>query len=154
MRDQRKRVWIDQFQTRLATRIAAYLGLFLVVLVNFLFAWRLVVEGVTNPAVQFLNMLYDYLPVGVCLCLLVPVMAWDAIRWSHRLIGPLVRFRYGFKSVANNEPMRPLKLREGDYLTELRDDFNEMLEALQSRGALPPPPEPQARSQAPIAGDR
>jgi len=133
-RDQRQRIWVDQFQTRLTLRIGAYLALFLVVLINFLFAWRLAVEGVDNLGEQFLRMLRDYLPVGVCLLLLVPVMAWDAIRFTHRLVGPLVRFRTTMQTIADGEPVRPIRLREHDYLTDLRDDFNRMLESLQRRG--------------------
>jgi len=132
--DDRKRIWIDECQTKLTKRIAGYLVLFLVVLINFLFAWRLWQEGPGNPMEQFVRMLYEYLPVGICLVLLVPVMAWDAIRFSHRLVGPLVRFRRTMQEVAQGEPVRPIKLREGDYLLDLRDDFNEMLEALQRRG--------------------
>jgi hypothetical protein len=133
--DDRKRVWVDHFQTRLTMRIAAYLGLFMVVLINFLYAWRLLTEGVHDPLGQFVAMLRDYLPVGACLLVLVPVMAWDAIRFTHRLVGPLVRFRRTMQSITQGELVRPIKLREGDYLTELRDDFNHMLEALQQRGA-------------------
>ena len=61
-------------------------------------------------------------------------MAWDAIRFSHRLVGPLVRFRRTMQEVTRGEPVRPIKLREGDHLLDLRDDFNEMLDSLQRRG--------------------
>jgi hypothetical protein len=132
--EERKRVWVDPFQTRLTVRIAAYLVLFLLVLGNFLFAWRLLSEGASNPAEQFVRMFWDFLPVLVCLLVLVPVMAWDAIRFTHRLVGPMVRFRRTMQSIAEGKMVRPIKLREGDYLTELRDDFNHMLESLQQRG--------------------
>lgn len=79
-------------------------------------------------------MLGNYLPVVICLTLLVGVVIWDAIRFSHRLVGPLVRFRRTLQEMARGELVRPIKLRESDYLLELRDDFNAMLEALQRRG--------------------
>jgi nitrogen fixation/metabolism regulation signal transduction histidine kinase len=75
-----------------------------------------------------------YLPVFICLLVLVPVMAWDAIHFSHRLVGPLVRFRRTIQAIGAGEAVRPIKLREGDYLTELRDDFNQMLDHLQKQG--------------------
>jgi hypothetical protein len=53
---------------------------------------------------------------------------------SHRLVGPLVRFRKTMQDIAAGEVVRPIKLREDDYLTEMRDDFNQMLESLQKRG--------------------
>lgn len=134
--DQRQKVWVHDFQTRLTLRIFAYLGLFLAVLFNFLLGWRLMVEGVGDLGEQIVRMLRDYLPVGVCLLLLVPVMAWDAIRFTHRLVGPLVRFRRAMRAVAEGEPLRLIQLREGDQLNDLRDDFNLMLEALEQRGAV------------------
>lgn len=134
MHEERKKVWVDPFQTKLSTRIGGYLVVFLIVLCNFLFAWKMIAEGPTNPGQQFLEMLQDYLPVFICLIILVPVMAWDAIRFSHRLVGPLVRFRKTMQTIAEGEAVRPIKLRDGDYLTDLRDDFNKMLEELQKKG--------------------
>ena len=37
--------------------------------------------------------------------------------------------------VAEGTPVRPIKLRKGDFLIDLKDDLNAMLEALQRRGA-------------------
>jgi hypothetical protein len=150
--DDRKQVWVHEFQTRLTLRIAAYLALFMVVLVNFLFAWKLMSEGVSNPWQQFLAMLWEHLPVGVLLLILVPVMAWDAMRFSHRLVGPMVRFRRTMQSIALGETVRPIKLRDGDYLTDLRDDFNQMLESLQRRGVSVL--QPTVPEQEPARGPR
>jgi hypothetical protein len=132
--DDRKRVWIDQFQTRLVLRLAAYMALLPLVLLNLLFAWKVAVEGINNPPEQLLELLREYLRLGVCLLAVIPAMLWDAIRFSHRLVGPLIRFRRCAQDIARGEPVRPIKLRDGDYLTEFRDEFNEMLEALQRRG--------------------
>jgi hypothetical protein len=61
-------------------------------------------------------------------------MAWDSIRFSHRLVGPLVRFRQTIQAIAAGEAVRPIRLRDGDYLEDMRDDFNNMLERLQKDG--------------------
>ena len=134
MSEERKKVWIDRFQTRLTLRIFGYLGLFFIVLFNLLFSWKMWSEGPNDPAAQFLDTLWTYAPVFACLLVLVPIMAWDTIKFSHRLVGPLVRFRKTMAQIADGEAVRPIKLREGDYLTELRDDFNRMLEQLQKQG--------------------
>ncbi|MBI1832736.1 MAG: hypothetical protein HYR84_14945 [Planctomycetes bacterium] len=134
MAEERKKVWIDPFQTKLTLRIAGYLCVFFVVFINLLFAWKMIDEGPIDPAQQFLDTIWGNVPVIVCLLILVPVMAWDTIRFSHRLVGPLVRFRKSMQALADGEPIRPVKLRDGDYLTELRDDFNKMLEYLQKQG--------------------
>jgi hypothetical protein len=132
--EQRTKIWVHSFQTRLTLRICAYLGIFLLVLFNLVFSWRLWQEGPGNPVEQLGRMLRDYLPFWICLAVLVPVIAWDAIRFTHRLVGPLVRIRQTVQDLAKGEAVRPIKLRDNDYLTELRDDFNNMLDTLQRRG--------------------
>ena len=134
MHEERKKVWVDPFQTKLSVRIAGYLVVFFIVFCNFLFVWKMVEEGPIDPWGQFVETMRSNLPVIVCLLVLVPVMAWDTMRFSHRLVGPLVRFRKTMQAIANGEAVRPIKLREGDYLTELRDDFNRMLDELQRQG--------------------
>lgn len=134
MSEERKKLWIDPFQTQLTNRVAAYLAVFFVVFVNLLFVWRLIAEGPVDPWRQFVDTLYSNLPVFIVLLALVPVMAWDTIRMSHRLVGPLVRFRKSMQAIADGEAVRPIKLREDDYLTDMRDEFNRMLESLQKRG--------------------
>lgn len=134
MREERKKVWIDQFQTRLFWRILAYLAIYFITLGNLLFIWRLLNEGPGDPLSQYLSSFVDYAPALLFLLLLLPILAWDAIRFSHRLVGPLVRFRKTIQDLTDGQAVRPIKLREGDFLDELRDDFNRMLEALQRQG--------------------
>lgn len=134
MREERKKVWVDVFQTRLILRISVYLGVYLIGLANLLYIWRLLRDGPGNPLQQYLATLVDYAPALASLAVLMVVMAYDTIRFSHRLVGPLVRFRKTMQAIADGEPVRPIKLRDGDFLNELRDDFNKMLEALQKQG--------------------
>lgn len=134
MSEERKKVWIDPFQTKLTRRILTYLAVFVAVFVNLLFAWKLITEGPVNPWQQFLDTMYSHLPVFVVLLVLVPIVAWDSIRMSHKLVGPLVRFRQSMQAIAEGQTVRPIKLREDDFLDEMRDDFNHMLESLQKRG--------------------
>lgn len=134
MSEERKKVWIDPFQTKLTRRILTYLAVFVAVFVNLLFAWKLITEGPVNPWQQLLDVMYSHLPVFVVLLVLVPIVAWDSIRMSHKLVGPLVRFRQSMQAITKGETVRPIKLREDDFLDEMRDDFNHMLESLQKRG--------------------
>jgi hypothetical protein len=134
MRNERKKVWVDEFQTRLMFRISMYLVLFVFCLANLLYIWRLLEEGPGNPVDQYARVLRDFAPVLIFLAFLMPVLAWDAIRFSHRLVGPLGRFRSAFQSLAAGQPVRPIKLRDGDFLVDMRDDFNQMLDALQRLG--------------------
>jgi hypothetical protein len=134
MTEERKKIWIHSFQTRLFIRIAVYWLVFIVTLWNFLFVWRLLEEGPGNPLEQYGRFFVDYLPVLILFMVLLPVGAWDLGRLSHRLVGPLVRFRGAMQELAKGNPVRLIKLREGDYLEEMRDEFNAMLEEFQRQG--------------------
>src|SRR5690606_19256934 len=93
--------------------------------------------------------IYDFWPTLLCFVIVVPVLCWDAVRFSHRLVGPIFRFRKTIHALANGEPVRPIKLRNGDFLTEMKDDMNLLLEHLQQQGipALKPAPGEEESTQ-------
>jgi hypothetical protein len=134
MGNQRKQIWVHRFQSGLFFRIAAYWLIYRLTEWNFLFIWRLVQEGAQDPLEQYRRFFLDYWPGLLVFAVLVPFLAWDAVKFAHRLVGPLVRFQKAMRAVAAGEPVRPVELREGDYLGEVQDDFNHMLENLHQRG--------------------
>ncbi len=136
MHDTRKRFWIDPFQTKLFYRVALYWIVYTFTLFNFLFAWRLLREGSENLGPLFVATVYDNIPLLVSAVIVTPWLALDAVRFANRLVGPLYRFRKTMHSIAANEPVGPIRLRKDDFLTEMQDDFNAMLEALAERGGV------------------
>jgi hypothetical protein len=149
MRDERKKVWTHGFQTRLILRICVYWLIYLITVANFLFVWRLLEEGPGNPLEQYVHFLQDYYPALLLFLLLLPIAAWDAVKLSHRLVGPLVRFHQTLQDLGAGKPVRPIRLREGDHLGDLRDAFNQMLETLQRQGVpvLKPTDPPESSPQ-------
>jgi hypothetical protein len=136
MREFRKKVWINVFQTRLILRIALYWVVYMLTVANFLFIFRLLAEGPGNPLEQYGRFLAESAPTFFLFLLLLPIVTWDAVKFSHRLVGPLVRFRQCVRDLAAGKPVEPIRLRKGDYLTEMRDEFNAMLETLERQGLL------------------
>lgn len=134
MRDERNKVWIHSVQTRLFVRVGLYWLFAQVCLWNFVFIWRLLQEGPGDPVDQYLRFLRDFAPVIVGSFLLVPALAWDAVKFAHRILGPIHNLRKSIKAVTAGEPVRPVRFRKDDFLPELRDEFNHMLEALQRHG--------------------
>ena len=135
MGEDRKKVWIHDIQTRLFFRMGVYWLIYQVSLWNLVFVWRLLQEGPGNLVEQYTRFCLDFAPVLVGCLLLVPVLAWDAVKFTHRVVGPLHRFRTTIRALAAGEPVRPIRLRDGDFLSDMRDDFNQMLETLQRQGA-------------------
>jgi hypothetical protein len=134
MRDERTNIWIHAVQTRLTFRLGVYWLLAQVCVWNVVFIWRVLQEAPGNPVEQYGRFLADYTPALVGTLLLLPVLAWDALRFAHRVFGPVYRVRRTLQALAAGEPVRPVRLREDDFLGEVRDDVNHMLEALQRRG--------------------
>lgn len=134
--NRRHRVMINQFQGKLQWRLVMYWLIYQVSMWNFLFCWQLLGEGKGNPLEQYYRFIGVNYPALFCLAILVPFFAWDAMRFTHRVAGPIYRFRQTLQAIAAGEPVRQVKLRNGDHLNEVADDINEMLEALEERGVI------------------
>jgi hypothetical protein len=136
MFDDRKKIWIDSIQTRLFVRLGLYWLTSQLCLLTLVFLWRFVQEGPGQTLEQYGSYLQDFAPAIFASLLLVPMLAWDSIRFAHRIVGPLHRLRTTMHALANGEAIQPIRLRFGDMLTEVCDDFNRLLETLQHQGLL------------------
>lgn len=144
MRDERKKVWIDGFQTKLFLRMGSYWLIYQLCLWNLVFVWRVLHEGPGNFLEQYGRFCADYAPALVGCVLLLPVLGYDMVKFAHRIVGPIYRFRKAIQDLAAGEEVRPIKLRDGDFLTEMQDEFNQLLKAL-------PPPAGAVRKSAEAA---
>jgi nitrogen fixation/metabolism regulation signal transduction histidine kinase len=61
---------------------------------------------------------------------------YDAMKFAHRVVGPVYRLRKAVQAIAAGEAVEMVTLRKGDYLQDVKDDFNEMLKVLEERGAI------------------
>ncbi len=135
MREKRKKIWIDRFQTYLVVRIALYFVLYQAAVWAFVYLERssfaameaMVGEAATRSCIFFAAVIVVF--VGL-------LFTYDAVKFAHRIVGPLYRFRKTMQAVAAGEEVALIRLREGDLLLEMKDDFNEMLRALEERGAV------------------
>lgn len=136
MVEQRRRTLVDKFQRKLAVRMFAYWFLYQFTLFNLLFCWRLLSEGPGDLLQQYGRFFLEYWPVLFGFLAIVPVLIWDAVKFSHRVSGPLVRFRRVCRDIANGQPTQLIQLRPADELLDLQTDFNAMLEQLAKEHAI------------------
>ena len=135
MKNQRKKVWIDYFQTCLFARIACYFIFYQLAVWAFVFIARsnaqalelLLGQDVTG--FLFVTAFATVLFIGLLFTL-------DSVKYVHRFVGPIVRFRQVVRAVAAGDEVALVKLRKDDFLKEFQDEFNEMLKALEHRGAV------------------
>ncbi len=136
MRNRRHRTLVESFQHKLIVRMISYWFIYQLALWNFLFCWRLLSDGKGDFFAQFNLFLRESSPMLICFAVLVPAFAWDAVRSYHRIARPIGLFRQIARDIAEDRPVRPVRLQDGDELQGMKDDFNAMLDALASRGAL------------------
>lgn len=136
MSERRRQNLVTAFQYRLAKRMFVYWCVYQLTLFNVLFCWQLLKNGPGSIGSQYVQFLYDFYPMLICFGILVPAIVWDVVKFCHRVAGPIDRFNQLTQQIANDEPVRRLKLREADELHELMGNFNNMLESLNRRHAI------------------
>ena len=134
MGDRRHQTIVDHFQYRLIVRMVLYWTIYQVTLFNFLFCWKMIESGEGSIITQYGLFLQEFYPMLICFAILVPAFAWDAVKFYHKIAGPIVRFRSVARDIAAEQPVRRISLRDGDELLEMQDDFNSMLDTLVRNG--------------------
>jgi nitrogen fixation/metabolism regulation signal transduction histidine kinase len=135
VKNQRKRIWIDRFQTYMSLRIAMYCVLYQIAVVCIVHIW----EEAHDPFKELLGdwaVSFSSVGAAIILAILGVLFVLDALRMAHRIVGPLYRFRKVIEAVKEGEAVSLIRLRDSDYLQELKDELNQMLEALEARGAV------------------
>lgn len=131
----RRRIWIDPIQTRLALRLT------LLCLSFFVSGWLIL--NVVRAIGESMGALAEEssfgrlgLPVFVVVLSILGLIGYDCIRFVHRLVGPMYRFRKTVQAISAGEPVPLVRLRQGDFFQEFAEDLNEMLTALERQGAV------------------
>jgi hypothetical protein len=86
------------------------------------------------------------------LIFLTPILVMDAAKFTHRLVGPLYRFRKTIQAMAADEAVELVHLRKGDMLQDMKDEFNAMLRLMEQKGyVLVKSPNAAEKAEAPVA---
>jgi hypothetical protein len=131
----RRKIWIDGFQTKLLVHVLAYCMIYQAAVWASVALWNQFGK-VINANVAEETSTNAVIPALLCAFVLAPVICLSALKLAHRIVGPLVPIRRCIQSITRGTPVEFVRLREGDFLEEVRDDINEMLEALEERGAI------------------
>lgn len=135
-KSERRRIPVDSFQRKLLLRMLIYWFVYQFSLWNFVVCWRLLQEGQGSFIQEYGSFVREFYPMLICFLILVPFFAWDAVKFYHRVAGPILRFRKICRDIADDGPVRLVTLRTNDELADFRDEFNAMLEALAARGSI------------------
>ena len=142
MNNKRSRFFIDSaFQGRLLFRLFMYWFLYHVILWHTMLLLTLIgncMQPDTGAPPKGFWTLYaefavDNLWLVICFLVMLPILGRDLIKFSHRIAGPLVRFRNAMQSIADGNPAVPVKLRERDLLEDFVAAYNNMVRTWNTR---------------------
>jgi hypothetical protein len=91
------------------------------------------------------HMLIVWCALGV-----LPLVLWDVLKLTHRIAGPLSRFRATLQALTAGRQVPFVRIRKDDLLHEFEQDFNAYLAQLEARNQ-PPVPTPCTPAPEPIA---
>jgi methyl-accepting chemotaxis protein len=140
-RYKRKIVLVNrEFQNRLIARVMIPISVIVIVMgiVFFLFVDERMQEGEYFRLLQIENLREMLMPfvIGLTLTMLVVSNLYAYLTFlytSHRIAGPMFRFSRCFEELARGNLDFRVHLRDKDEMVELQDQFNTMLEFLNTR---------------------
>lgn len=126
--NQRSKLFVKKaIQGALAIRTVLYwffclCTIFLFVAISTLFSGNLQSTGE-----MFSGLWKQYSTAVLASVLLLPFVIWDVIKFSHRVVGPLIRLRNEMRNLASGAEVQPIRFRKDDYWHELADEFNRII---------------------------
>lgn len=137
----RKRLFVNRaIQGRLLGRTALYWVLYHAVLWMAMFFYRYaehrgaVMAGAEPRSFSDIygEFVHDHHSMWLCSFAILPIVLWDLLKFSHRVVGPLVRFQRTLERLIAGETVQEVRLRDGDLLMDLQDSFNQYLASLKT----------------------
>ncbi len=124
---QRKKYFVDSpVQGALLLQAALYwlygsLTYLLVVLI-----YRVTPSWFAGHRIDLNELGYHLAPLVISSVILFPIVMFRAVRFSHRFVGPMVRFRQVLKLLAEGKPAPQIRLRDRDFWFDVADEFNQV----------------------------
>ena len=135
MREKRRRIWIDRFQTYLALRSAFFFVCYQIGGWSLVIFERQIVDGLSRVVGSEITTPWFFILMAA-IVVLAFLAIYDSVKFVHRLVGPVYRFRKTIQAITAGNEVELLTLRKGDFLQDMNDEFNEMLKVLEQRGAI------------------
>jgi hypothetical protein len=124
-RDKRWRFWADKtIQGRLVARIAVYWVVCQLATVVTMFAMSFLLQG--SPTAGSGSIWSLIVPALTVSTLVLPFALFDAVVFSNRFAGPMMRFRRHFAELADTGSAKEMSFRPTDFYGDLSDNFNKL----------------------------
>ncbi len=137
--EHRQNYFVDPRVQGAILRQAAYYwlcGSVVFTLVMFLF--RIVPPWLVSGDVDFGKIWHHLAPMVVSSAVLLPIVMFSAVRFTHRFVGPMIRFRQVLRQLAQGETVPPVKLRRKDFWQDVANELNQVSDRLREVSAREP----------------
>ncbi len=124
----RRQLFVDaSVQGAVLRRVVIYWFLGMAVVLLGLLCYR-ITTGPARPFYTHLDdMWFHYGPVFIATLLMLPVVAYDCVKLTHRFAGPMFRMRRAMKTLAQGKTTHPVHFRDNDFWRDFAEDFNSLL---------------------------
>jgi len=135
----RTRIWVDPgVQSRLLTRLGAYMLIYTITLLHIGFAVeafdKIILSGEdTWVGTLYLDYLWGHKSLLIAMFLILPMLLYDLLKFSHRIVGPLFRCRKVMQDMAEGKQVEEFVPRKRDLMQELFQTFNTLIHVWNAR---------------------
>ena len=131
----RKTHFVDaEVQRALATRLLTHWTLFVLVSLSLVFLLEWLTEPYRSPLDVLQQCYTSFVPMAISFLALVPVLVYDALKFSNRFAGPAYRIRDVIRGLAAGESREPVRFRTHDFWQVVASDLNRVIERMNSAG--------------------
>lgn len=114
-----------EVQSSLMRRLCTHWFMFIFANLIVLLFWTRFLDTPTEPWAETFTVTWlRVVPFIVVSIALAPVFIWDAIKFSNRFTGPIVRVRRELALIADGHVPKAIEFRNGDFWKSLANDFN------------------------------
>ena len=123
----RRRYFVDPQVQSALLRQAVYYWLWTTATFSFvILVYRLFPAWVSDAGLKPGRLWYQMSPYIVASAVLFPIAVFNAIRFSNRFVGPMVRVREALKQLAQGDAPDRLMFRKNDFWADIADDVNKI----------------------------
>ncbi|MEM9351775.1 MAG: hypothetical protein AAGA92_02065 [Planctomycetota bacterium] len=125
--EKRKQYFVEtDVQGGIVLRVVFYWLAVVVLIASIACLVALAQGGDVGGDVLMSRLLLSFGPSLIAALVVLPGLVFDAIRYSHRSVGPIVRIQKEVAKLANGHTPKQVQFRKGDHWQELAVEFNKL----------------------------
>ncbi len=94
------------------------------------FVFRVIPQCLSGQSLEWRSVWHHLSPMVVSSVVLLPVVIFSALRFTHRFVGPMVPFRRTLRQLAQGEAAPLIRLRRNDYWSDIAEEINRVSERI------------------------